>query len=72
MPNMVGFDVCKILQKNPKTQQIKILAMTGYPSPENVQRIISLGAIKCFAKPIDRKELIFEIDQCVSLLNMSN
>jgi len=70
MPNMDGFSVCEQIKSNDKTKQIKILAMTGYPSPENVKRIISLGAERCFAKPISRIELIDEVTQCASQLNV--
>lgn len=57
MPTMDGFAVCQRIKQNPKTRHIRVIAMTGYPSQENVQRILSAGAETCLSKPLDSGRL---------------
>jgi CheY-like chemotaxis protein len=40
--------------------------MTGYPTEENVARILAEGAEACLAKPVSRSTLINIIEQHVS------
>lgn len=53
MPGLKGFEVCWLIKSRPKTKAIRVIAMTGYYTPENVERIIKAGAENCLAKPID-------------------
>lgn len=58
MPELNGFQVCELLKDDPTTKSIRIIAMTGYPSDENVQRILAAGAEECLAKPLDVAKLM--------------
>lgn len=58
MPGMDGFAVCHNLKADPATRGIRVLAMTGYPSAENIERIMDAGAEVCLAKPIDTARLL--------------
>ena len=58
MPGIDGFNVCKELKADPSTHNIRVLAMTGYPSVENVDRILQAGAELCLEKPIDTGRLL--------------
>lgn len=58
MPKLNGFDVCRQVRQSPETRHIRVIAMTGFPSPSNEQRIIAEGAECCLAKPIDEKALM--------------
>lgn len=62
MPGMDGFQVCARIKSDPATRHVRIFAMTGYPSPENVTRILAAGAEQCFAKPLDLAELRDALD----------
>lgn len=57
MPGMDGFSVCQILKADPATRGIRVIAMTGYPTLENEQRILQAGAEYCLHKPFERSEL---------------
>jgi AmiR/NasT family two-component response regulator len=35
--------------------------MTGFPSPENVERIMAAGADACLPKPLDTERLLAEL-----------
>lgn len=58
MPGMNGFEVCRQIKSESTTAQIRVIAMTGYPTEENIKRILSAGAEGCLAKPVDHGELL--------------
>lgn len=58
MPGLDGFEVCRRLKKDPLTRNIRVIAMTGFYSEENVDRIINAGAEICLAKPFRSEDLI--------------
>lgn len=57
MPGIDGLSVCRLLKGDPATRSIRIIAMTGYYSKENVERILAAGAEVCLAKPLDTAAL---------------
>jgi excisionase family DNA binding protein len=61
MPGMDGFEVCRRLRARPTLNHVRIVAMTGFPSPENVERIMSAGADACLRKPLDAEQLLAEL-----------
>src|SRR6202040_4376744 len=58
MPGMDGFEVCRRLRGRPTLNHVRIVAMTGFPSPENVERIMTAGADACLPKPLDPERLL--------------
>ncbi len=62
MPGMDGFEACGRLKNNPDTSDIKILAVTGYDTPENMKRIMDAGADSYLHKPLHGNKLIREVD----------
>jgi excisionase family DNA binding protein len=58
MPGLDGFDVCQRIKLNKATRHIRVIAMTGYPSPENIARITDAGAETCLAKPVDNDTIL--------------
>jgi excisionase family DNA binding protein len=57
MPRLDGFTVCRQLRSDPVTRAVRIIAMTGFHTPENEARILQAGAEVCLAKPFDRDRL---------------
>lgn len=58
MPGLDGFTVCQRIKSNSITSEIRVIAMTGYPSAENVKKILSAGAEVCLSKPVNKDELL--------------
>ena len=58
MPGLDGFEVCRALKESPATRGMRVIALTGYPTPENIGAILAAGAENCFAKPIDNDRLL--------------
>ncbi len=69
MPGMDGFEVCKRIKENPGAAHTKILAITGYDSEENRDRIMAAGADGYLAKPVEKDDLMRNIE---NLLNGKN
>jgi len=61
MPGIDGFEVCERIKKNSDTSHIKIIALTGFDTPENRDRIMKAGADSFLSKPVDKNELIQNI-----------
>lgn len=58
MPWLDGFEVCKRLKSEQTTRDIRVIAMTGFPSQENIDRILVAGAETCLAKPVNKGMLL--------------
>jgi excisionase family DNA binding protein len=65
MPGLSGTEVCKNLKRNPLTQNIRVIAMTGFATPENIEEILTAGAEICLAKPVDQAKLLKMLNQSV-------
>jgi len=63
MPGMDGFEVCKHVKENPETSHIKILAITGFDSIENRERIMAAGADGYLTKPVEMDTLLQRVKQ---------
>jgi len=58
MPGMDGFEVCRRLRARHTLNHIRIVAVTGSHTKENVARILEAGADACLPKPFDPEELL--------------
>lgn len=67
LPGVNGFTVCKEIHCMPYLSNSKILAITGYDSPENKKRIMDAGANDYLAKPMDIKVLIEKISNLLGI-----
>jgi len=65
MPGIDGFQVCSGLKNDPLTQEIEIIAMTGFFVPENVNRILACGAKACFNKPLDLPTFLASVHESI-------
>jgi two-component system sensor histidine kinase/response regulator len=61
MPQMDGFQVCKILKDSPKTKDIPIIFLTARTETENIVKGFDLGAVDYITKPFNRAELLARI-----------
>jgi excisionase family DNA binding protein len=66
MPGMDGFEVCRRLKEDKDTANIKIIAISGYATEENRQRILDCGADLFLGKAVDIQELQMEVDRLLA------
>jgi CheY-like chemotaxis protein len=57
MPGLDGFEVCRLIKADPETRFTRVIAMSGFCTPENSQEIISAGAECCLSKPFSVENL---------------
>jgi excisionase family DNA binding protein len=67
MPGVDGFEVCARLKKDPATTNTEIIAITGYYTEANMERILSAGASACLRKPLDVLEVRRQVVDAFSL-----
>jgi len=53
--------VCRQIKEDPDISHIKILAITGYDTKENRDRIMDAGADGYLAKPVEQRKLFQHI-----------
>jgi PleD family two-component response regulator len=58
MPNMDGFELCRVLRRQPETQHVPILMATGLEDKQSISRAYEAGATDFIAKPINWPILI--------------
>ena len=63
MPGITGFDVCEQLRNHKETKGVPILALTGYDTLQNEEKIKAAGATGYMAKPFEIKKLKSEIER---------
>jgi len=57
MPGVDGFEVCKRLKADASTANSEVIAVTGYYTEANMERILAAGAVACLKKPLDVMEV---------------
>ena len=62
MPNMSGYDVCKMLKKNPLTSYIPIVMLSAKTELKDKMASILSGADDYLTKPFDPEELVNKIN----------
>ena len=67
MPGTTGFIVCKNYRDRSGTAKTKILAITGYDTPENKERIIECGANDYLAKPFSYESIKEKISRLLDV-----
>jgi len=61
MPQMDGFEVCKLLKSDPDTKNIPIIFLTAKSETENVVKGFELGAVDYVTKPFKTEELLARV-----------
>jgi len=63
MPGINGHEVCQALKKDPETENLPIVLVTGNASEEDIQKGAEAGALETLAKPIDPEKLFAAIEK---------
>ncbi len=58
MPGMKGSDVCRHIKQLPGLAQVRVIAMSGFLSPEYEAELMAAGVECCLSKPIDTAKLL--------------
>jgi adenylate cyclase len=58
LPDFTGFETLKILQSDPATVHIPVIAISGNAMPRDIQRGLEAGFVRYLTKPIKVEELM--------------
>ena len=61
-----GFDVCRLLKKDPDTKDIYIIMLTAKGQKTDKEKGLALGADDYFVKPFSPMELMDKIDKILA------
>jgi len=67
MPDITGFEVCKILVNDEKTRHIPIILVTAKAGSEDTKEGLEAGAFDYIKKPFNRVELIARVKSALKL-----
>lgn len=61
MPNMDGFDVCRVLKNNPDTKDIPIIFATAKTDEQSIANAYEVGGNDFVSKPLKKAEVIARV-----------
>ena len=61
MPGVTGFEACEAIRANRSTANVPVLALTGYDTLQNEERIKAAGASGYMAKPFEVPRFLIEL-----------
>ncbi len=67
MPEMDGFEVCKILKTYPTTKDIPVIFLTALNDPKNIKKAFQSGAVDYISKPFAKEELLERVNLHIQL-----
>ena len=70
MPELNGFETCKLLKNNPETWDIPIIFMTALTDTEKKVKAFKLGANDYITKPFAKAELLARIESQLQVFNL--
>ncbi len=72
MPGMDGFEVCRRLKANSKTNDIPIIFITAKTDDESIEKAYELGGIDYITKPFRAREVLSRISNHLALSEQSH
>lgn len=67
MPRKSGIDVLREIKANPKTKNIPVVVLTNLSGSQDVEKAISMGAVKFMVKSQNRpKQIVREIKEILA------
>lgn len=63
MPGVTGFEACEAIRANRTTAKVPVLALTGYDTLQNEERIKASGATGYMAKPFEVPRFLTELNR---------
>lgn len=70
MPEMSGFDLCRLLKQQQSTREIPIIFITSLDSTEDKIKGLELGAVDLITKPFNTAEILARVRTQVKLRQM--
>lgn len=65
MPELDGFEVCKLLKEKDESKDIPIIMVTSETKSQNIKKALELGAFDYIRKPIDEVEVSARVNSAL-------
>jgi len=72
MPKLSGFEVCRLLRKNPETSHIMVLMVTALGEAGDIERAVAAGCNDFLSKPINKLELLKRVEILLELRHVKD
>ena len=72
MPDMDGYEVCRILKSNPKTVDIPVIFITSKTDEESIEKAYNVGGSDYITKPFKTKELLARVKRELQITKLQN
>jgi len=72
MPKMSGFEVCKRIKNDPKTNDIPVIMVTALNEFGDIERGIDSGTDDFISKPVNKLELVTRVKTMLKLKHLSD
>lgn len=72
MPKISGFEVCKRIKNNPKTEHIPIIMVTALGEMGDIERAINSGTDDFLSKPVNKWELLTRVKTMLKLKHLTD
>ena len=71
MPEIDGFETCRQLKANPKTQDIPVIFMTALSDAEKKVEGFNIGAVDYITKPFQQEEVLARVELHLKLYDLA-
>lgn len=71
MPDINGYDVCKILKSDPNTQDIPIIFLSALNEVWDKVRAFQVGGSDCISKPFQQEEVLARVVNQIKIYKLS-
>ncbi|MGJ5629016.1 hybrid sensor histidine kinase/response regulator [Nostoc sp. CALU 1950] len=71
MPGIDGFETCRLLKKNPATQDIPVIFITAMNDKVDKVKGLNLGAVDYITKPLEHEEVLARVNTHLRLRNLT-
>ena len=66
MPDLDGYEVCRVLKENPETKTIPVIFVTGSADAELNRRAYQAGAVACITKPFHFEAIVAVLEAALA------
>jgi CheY-like chemotaxis protein len=63
LPDVDGYEVCRRVRRNPATESMPIVALTGFAFPADVERARDAGCSAVLVKPCPPERVLLELQR---------
>lgn len=72
MPNLDGFEVCKIIQEDEKLKEIPIIFISALDDTQNKVKALNMGGVDYITKPFEKEEVIARVKTQLKIFEGKN